>query len=82
MKTQVWQLPNYTRVIKARHLDEFHRKFALKAELAKIEGDLVYFRNYDDKDVEYIEFCFTRVGIGNIKFNYISYVVWSEDLED
>lgn len=82
MKTQVWQLPYYTRAVKESHLDEWHQKSCLKAELAEIIGNDIYFRNYNDTSLEYIEFCFTRVGIGYVKFNYVSYVEWSEDLEN
>lgn len=78
MKTQVWQLPYYTRAVKESHLDESHQKSALKAELADVKGDVVYFRNYQDTNLEYIEFCFTRVGVRNIKFNYISYCEYDE----
>ena len=81
MKTQVWQLPYYTRAVKESHLDELHQKSCLKAELADVKGDQVYFRNYADTNLEYMEFCFTRVGVGNIKFNYISYIEWHEDME-
>lgn len=81
MKTKVWQLPYYTRAVKESHLDESHQKACLKAELAEIKGDRVYFRNYADTNLEYMEFSFTRVGVGKIKFNHISYVEWNEDME-
>ena len=77
-KIQLWQVRQYVKAIQESHLDDSHRISAMKAELAEIKGDVVYFRNYVDTNLEYIEFCFTRL-VGKVKFNYIAYVEYSED---
>lgn len=76
---QVIHLRGYTKAIRESHLPEDLKASALRAGLAKMEGELVYFRNEEDTNLEYIEFCFTRKP-GNIIFNYVSYVEWSEEL--
>lgn len=73
MAIKVIHLRQYTQAVKESHLDGSHFNSALKAELHNIEGDLVYFRNYEDVvDTDFMEFCFTRNN-QSIKFNYMSY---------
>ena len=78
LMTQVWQLPNYVKAAQASHLrsNKTLMHDCMNAELEDIIGDTVYFRNYEDSEVDFIEFCFTREGVGKIKFNYVSYVDW------
>lgn len=73
MTVQLWQVRGYVKAINQSHLHPSLRKSALNAKLADIKGDLVYFRNYEDTELEYIEYCFTR-NVGSIKFNYVSHV--------
>lgn len=73
--TTVLQLPNYVKAaresLKPRSQALFHD--CLNAELADLQGDTVYFRNYEDTDVEYIEFAFTRLGVGRVRLETVSY---------
>lgn len=77
--TKVYQLPNYVKAVKESLKPRSNSLYqdCLNADLAEIKGDVIYFRNYEDADVAYIEFCFTRIAIGNIKFNYVSYRPWT-----
>ena len=74
MAIKVIHLRQYTQAVKESHLEGSHIMSCLKAELHTIEGDLVYFRNYEDTvDTDFMEFCFTRKGNQKIKFNHMSY---------
>lgn len=79
MTTQVWQLRGYVKALEESHLEGSLKTSCLKAKLADIKGEVVYFRNYEDTNLEYIEFCFTRM-VGKIKFNYVSYVEWDDSM--
>lgn len=79
--TTVLQLPNYVKAaresLKPRSQTLFHD--CLNAELADLQGDTVYFRNYEDTDVEYIEFAFTRLGVGRVRLDTVSYKEYQEE---
>lgn len=82
--TQVRELPNYVKAAQNSHLkaNRLLLHHCMNSELEDIVGDTVYFRNYEDNDVDFIEFCFTREGIGKIKFNYVSHMPWDGEEED
>lgn len=73
MTTKLIHLRQYVKALKESHLDGSHFNSCLKAELADIKGNVVYFRNYEDTNLDYIEFCFTRMD-DRVIFNYMSYV--------
>ena len=73
-KVLVMQVPTYVKALETAGLRGSELKSCLTAELADIIGDVVYFRNYKDTDLEYIEYSFTRLGNNKAKFNYVSYV--------
>lgn len=74
MKTQVIHLRQYVKAVKESHLDGSHVNSCLKAELAKVDGDVVYFRNYEDTNLDYMEFSFIRLAGGGVKFRHLSYI--------
>ena len=73
MAIKVIHLRQYTKAAKESHLEGSHFNSCLKAELAEIKDDVVYFRNYEDTKLDYIEYCFTRLS-DRVIFNYMSYV--------
>ena len=76
--TQLWQVDTYRLATENSYLEDTLKFKGYKAQLADIIGDTVYFRYYDEPEVEYIEFCFTRLNRGKARLNYVSYVEWDE----
>ena len=73
MKIQVIHLRQYVEAVKESHLDGSHIQSCLRAELAEVKGNLIYFRNYEDTNLDYIQFLFVREK-GKVKFKHISYI--------
>lgn len=72
--TKVFDLPMYSRAADLSHLEGSLYVSCMNAEFAEEKGNVVYFRNYKDTNLEYIEFCFTKINPFIAKFEYVSYV--------
>lgn len=79
--TKLIELPNYVKAARESLKPRSHSLYhdCLNAELHDIVGKVVYFRNYEDLEAEYIEFCFTREGVGKVTYNYTAYRMYEED---
>lgn len=84
MTIQVKELESYVKAVKASGLEErdsLGYNNCLEAVLNRIEGDVLYFRNYVTPDVDFWEYCFTRASNGIVKFEYTTYKEFDEEEE-
>lgn len=84
MSVKLITVPSYVKAVQNSSLKErsaLDYRNAMKSTLYMVKGNIALFRTYLN-EIEYFEFAFQRVGVGNIQYLHIAYGCDYDDCEE